>query len=65
METAFIDMTDIKKQVYKIELIVEWDNDEKVSLKKIAKAEPYTVDITPIDLEDDQYEWLKRLKAHR
>tara|TARA_R100001082_G_scaffold60670_1_gene33736 strand:+ start:205 stop:393 length:189 start_codon:yes stop_codon:yes gene_type:complete len=59
---AFIDM---KKQVYKIELIVEWDNEEKISLKKIAKAKPYTVDITPIDLEDEQYKWLKQLKAHR
>ncbi len=62
MVIAFIDM---KKQVYKIELIVEWDNEEKISLKKIAKAKPYTVDITPIDLEDEQYKWLKQLKAHR
>ena len=61
MEIAFIDM---KKQVYKIEIIVEWDNEEKISLKKIAKAKPYTVDIMPIDLEDDQYKWLKRLKPH-
>ena len=62
MEIAFIDM---KKQVYKIEIIVEWDNEEKISLKKIAKAKPYTVDIMPIDLEDEQYKRLKRLKAHR
>ena len=62
MVIAFIDM---KKQVYKIELIVEWDNEEKISLKKIAKAKPYTIDITPIDLEDEQYKWLKQLKAHR
>ena len=44
----------MKKQVYKIEIIVEWDNEEKISLKKIAKAKPYTVDIMPIDLEYEQ-----------
>ena len=57
----------MKKQFYKIELIVEWDNNEgeKVSLKKIAKSNPYSVDITPIDPDNDQYKWLKNLKAQR
>jgi|TARA_B110000438_G_C15491357_1_gene511574 hypothetical protein len=54
----------MKKQVYKIEIICEWDNEEKLTLEHImAKGkEPYSIEIEPIDLEDPKYKFILDMK---
>ena len=55
----------MKQQFYKIELICEWDNEKKITLGGlVAKGkEPISVDITPIDIETDQFKWVKAAKS--
>ena len=55
----------MKEQFYKIELICEWDNEKKITLGGlVAKGkEPISVDITPIDIETDQFKWVKAAKS--
>jgi len=55
----------MKEQFYKIELICEWDNEKKITLGGLmAKGkEPISVDITPIDIETDQFKWVKAAKS--
>ena len=47
----------MKEQFYKIEIICEWDNEKKITLGNLmAKGkEPLSIDITPIDIETDQF----------
>jgi hypothetical protein len=55
----------MKEQFYKIEIICEWDNEKKITLGGlVAKGkEPISVDITPIDIETDQFKWVKAAKS--
>ena len=55
----------MRQQFYKIELICEWDNEKKITLGGLmAKGkEPISVDITPIDIETDQFKWVKAAKS--
>jgi len=55
----------MKEQFYKIEIICEWDNEKKITLGGlVAKGkEPISVDITPIDIETDQFKWVKAVKS--
>jgi len=55
----------MKEQFYKIELICEWDNEKKITLGGLmAKGkEPISIDITPIDIETDQFKWVKAAKS--
>ena len=60
-ETVFIEM---EKQVYKIEIICEWHNDEKLTLGslKARGKEPYSIDIEPVDINDPKYKYIKEMK---
>ena len=55
----------MKEQFYIIEIICEWDNEKKITLGGlVAKGkEPISVDITPIDIETDQFKWVKAAKS--
>jgi len=55
----------MKKQFYKIEIICEWDNEEKITLGHLmAKGrEPVSIDVTPIDIETDQFKWVKAVNS--
>ena len=56
----------MKKQIYKIEVICEWDNKEKLTLGRLmAKGtQPYSIEIEPIDIEDPKYKYIKDIKSH-
>ena len=58
-------MEDIKKQYYKIEIICEWDNKNKLTLGRLMAQgkEPVSIDITPIDIESDQFKWVKAVRS--
>jgi hypothetical protein len=58
-------MEDIKRQFYKIEIICEWDNKDKLTLNKLMaqSKEPVSIDITPIDIESDQFKWVKAVNS--
>jgi len=58
-------MEDIKKQYYKIEIICEWDNKNKLTLGRLMaeNKEPVSIDITPIDIESDQFKWVKAVRS--
>ena len=55
----------MKKQVYKIEVICEWDNKEKLTLGRLmAKGtQPYSIEIEPIDIENPKYKYIKDIKS--
>tara|TARA_R100000742_G_C4278508_1_gene101419 strand:+ start:3059 stop:3238 length:180 start_codon:yes stop_codon:yes gene_type:complete len=55
----------MKEQYYKIEIICEWDNEQKLTLGRLmAKGkQPISIDITPIDIETDQFKWVKAVKS--
>jgi len=55
----------MKRQYYKIEIICEWDNEKKLTLGSLmAKGkEPISIDITPIDIETDQFKWVKAVRS--
>lgn len=58
---------DMEKQFYKIEIICEWQNDEKLTLGKLMAVgrQPYSVDITPVDINDPKYKYIKDMqKSH-
>jgi len=56
----------MNKQFYKVEIICEWDNEEKLTLNRLmAKGkEPYSIDIEPIDINDPKYKYIKDMKSH-
>ena len=51
----------MKKQLYKIEIICEWDNKEKLTLGSLIGRgkQPYVIDIEPIDIDDPKYKFIK------
>jgi|TARA_B110000438_G_scaffold302370_1_gene359841 hypothetical protein len=54
------------KQVYKIEMIVEinaQDDINLVDIKRLTDSNVYGIDITPIDIEQDQFKWVKAIKS--
>jgi len=57
----------MQNQFYKIEIIVETEGKKIVNLKDIQQLEKdskvYSIDITPIDIDNDQFEWVKNLKT--
>ena len=56
----------MKKQVYKIEIICEWDNKEKLTLGRLMARgkQPYSIDVKPIDIDDPKYKYIKDMKSH-
>tara|TARA_R100001443_G_scaffold109530_1_gene120880 strand:- start:414 stop:587 length:174 start_codon:yes stop_codon:yes gene_type:complete len=50
-----------KKQYYKIEIICEWDNEDKLTLGSLMASEkpPKSIDITPIDINDSKYKFIR------
>jgi len=56
----------MNKQFYKVEIICEWDNEEKLTLNRLmAKGKkPYSIDIEPIDINDPKYKYIKDMKSH-
>ena len=59
--TVFIKM---EKHVYKIEIICEWPNDEKLTLGSLMARgkQPYSIDIEPVDINDPKYKYIKDMK---
>ena len=55
----------MKEQYYKVEIICKWDNKDKLTLGRLmAKGrEPVSIDITPIDVESDQFKWVKAVNS--
>ena len=54
------------KQVYKIEMIVEinaQDDINLVDIKRLTDSNVYGIDITPIDIEQDQFKWVKAIMS--
>ena len=51
----------MKKQLYKIEIICEWDNKDKLTLGSLIGSgkQPYVIDIEPIDIDDPKYKFIK------
>jgi len=51
----------MKKQFYKIEIICEWDNKDKLTLGSLMASEkmPKSIDITPIDINDSKYKFIR------
>jgi len=51
----------MKKQFYKIEIICEWDNKDKLTLGSLMASEkmPKSIDITPIDINDSKYKFIQ------
>ena len=51
----------MKKQLYKIEIICEWDNKEKLTLGSLMARgkQPYVIDIEPISIDDPKYKFIK------
>lgn len=51
----------MKKQFYKIEIICEWDNKDKLTLGSLVASEkpPKSIDITPIDINDSKYKFIR------
>ena len=54
-------MADIKKQYYKIEIICEWDNEDKLTLGSLMARgkQPKLIDIQPIDINDEKYKFIR------
>jgi|TARA_B100000809_G_scaffold71117_1_gene68702 formate-dependent nitrite reductase cytochrome c552 subunit len=57
----------MQKQFYKIEIIVETDGKKEINLKDIQQLEKdskvYSIDVTPIDIEEDQFRWVNAIKS--
>jgi|TARA_R100000027_G_C2218596_1_gene85366 hypothetical protein len=51
----------MKKQFYKIEIICEWDNKDKLTLGSLMASDtpPKSIDITPIDINDSKYKFIR------
>jgi len=55
-------------QFYKIELTVEIEAVDKIKFKQvkdISESQVYAIDVTPLDVEDDQFIWLKDMQSQR
>ena len=55
-------------QFYKIELTVEIEAVDKIKFKQvkdISESQVYAIDVTPLDVEDDQFIWLKNMQSQR
>ena len=55
-------------QFYKIELTVEIEAVDKIKFKQvkdISESQVYAIDVTPLDIEDDQFIWLKDMQSQR
>ena len=55
-------------QFYKIELTVEIEAVDKIKfrqVKDLSKSQVYAIDVTPLDVEDDQFIWLKDMQSQR
>ena len=55
-------------QFYKIELTVEIEAVDKIKfkqVKEISESQVYAVDVTPLDVEDNQFIWLKDMQSQR
>ena len=53
---------------YKIELTVEIEAVDKIKFKQVqdlSESQVYAIDVTPLDLEDDQFIWLKDMQSQR
>jgi hypothetical protein len=55
------ELNKLNKQVYKIEIICEWDNKEKLTLGSLMARgkQPYVIDIEPIDINDSKYKFIR------
>ena len=55
-------------QFYKIELTVEIEAVDKIKFKQVkelSESQVYAVDVTPLDIEDNQLIWLKDMQSQR
>ena len=55
-------------QFYKIELTVEIEAVDKIKfrqVKDLSESQVYAIDVTPLDIEDDQFIWLKDMQSQR
>ena len=55
-------------QFYKIELTVEIEAVDKIKfrqVKDLSESQVYAIDVTPLDVEDDQFIWLKDMQSQR
>jgi len=54
-------MEKIKRQYYKIEIICEWDNEDKLTLGSLMARgkQPKLIDIQPIDINDEKYKFIR------
>ena len=55
-------------QFYKIELTVEIEAVDKIKFKQVkdlSEGQVYAIDVTPLDVEDDQFIWLKDMQSQR
>ena len=55
-------------QFYKIELTVEIEAVDKIKFKQVkdlSEGQVYAIDVTPLDIEDDQFIWLKDMQSQR
>ena len=55
-------------QFYKIELTVEIEAVDKINFKQVkdlSESQVYAIDVTPLDVEDDQFIWLKDMQSQR
>ena len=55
-------------QFYKIELTVEIEAVDKIKFKQVqdlSESQVYAIDVTPLDIEDDQFIWLKDMQSQR
>ena len=58
----------MRTQFYKIELTVEIEAVDKIKfrqVKDLSKSQVYAIDVTPLDIEDDQFIWLKDMQSQR
>ena len=55
-------------EFYKIELTVEIEDGDKIKFKQVkdlSESQVYAIDVTPLDVEDDQFIWLKYMQSQR
>ena len=55
-------------QFYKIELTVEIEAVDKIKFKQVkdlSESQVYAIDVTPLDVEDNQFIWLKDMQSQR
>ena len=55
-------------QFYKIELTVEIEAVDGIKFKQVkdlSEDQVYAIDVTPLDVEDNQFIWLKEMQSQR